>query len=50
VPSLGVHTVCWFGSDYGNTVCLGYGILPCQKKHFYRLLGFFIYYLGIFYS
>lgn len=49
-PSLSVHTVHWIIRDYGNAVCLDCGMFPCQKQHFYRLLGFVIYYLGIFYS
>lgn len=47
-PSLGVHTIHWFISNYENAVCPDYGMFPCQKQQFYALLGFVIYYLGNF--
>lgn len=49
-PSLDVHTIDWFISDYENAVYLDYGMFPCQKQHFYAPLGFVIYYLGTLHS
>lgn len=44
---LGVNIVPWLISNCRYAICFDYGMSLCQKQHFYRLLGFVLYYLNI---